>query len=63
MQLTAAQREHFDEAVAFVIKKLGCGPEVRTILDHIQELERQNFVLGRKVDELTFELFLEATNE
>lgn len=60
--MTPAQREHFDEAVAFVIKKLGCGPEVRAIFDRITELEQQNRKLETKVTEMEFELHWEQMN-
>lgn len=41
MNPTTAQQEQYKDAVSFVIEKLGCGPEVRTILDHVRYLEQQ----------------------
>lgn len=39
-EINKSQLESINDAKSFLIDKLGCGPEVRAILDHIHQLEQ-----------------------
>lgn len=54
--MTDAQLERVREARAFIVEKLGCGPEVRVIFDHIYSLETQVENLQFQVTELMYDL-------
>lgn len=52
----SAQLERIEDAKSFLIEKLGCGPEVRAILDHIYSLETKVENLEFQVTELMHDL-------
>lgn len=46
-----------NDAKSFIVDKLGCGPEVRTLFEHIRQLEEEIAKLKQRNSELSWTVY------